>query len=438
MAESYNFSIINHEITQKLNDIKFLEIPTIEQVSSKGRFDEDKVNALIKMYQDTDAINKTILNQVILDLNDLIIKVHEYRLALQTRDKIVKGALSEDKRKLNSNGKIYRSGYEPINVTGAQNFPIPVSLKRQKYGRFYAVALDMQYSQADQKIEMTIAEQEKLNETLRAKRRRLADSYAISDEKGKYIYRKFAQVAYLGGNIKSVEWMYDEKLMEFPEEREALILHFIEEKKLRKYPCLARCFNDEMSIYSFNGQGHSYIEGNSRSKMLTDGWRSKAKDGKRYYTRQYLIQDDEKYKFIKIEPGKPMANGKIARRVESRELPYLIRKFRLEDVFAMTKKEIYPIIYPYQRDWNHKGKWIIVNRNYIDDPSCREQVNKFSAKLHQEYSKDPIRCKRIVQLRLVVPKPGTFEDMGTLEYIPSEGFRGWGDYDESLVAPRVV
>jgi hypothetical protein len=305
--------------------------------------------------------------------------------------------------------KTYRSGFAPIKAIGVQYFPVATSLKRQLYGNFYTLSFGMKSGRGTK------------------------DSKGNVKKKTKYLERSFTETYYFGREERAVSWLCRPDLLKLPEERLALARRFVEITGARKYNGLSNAYNKEMGGTSFSGQGHSFIEANSRTYMLTDGYNKSTAKESRYYTSQYLRRDPKKYQFVSVKPGREIRQlGRTSRLFTPEEVNGMIVFFGLEDVFRMTRKDIYPLIFPWKGDWNLKKNCVFVTDFYQKEMKFREQINLFCAKMHQLHvgKKSLDKLAKFRGLYLCDPKRNAI--LHKIDFLPSQYFRSLTDYDQKI------
>lgn len=306
----------------------------------------------------------------------------------------------------------------PRHVTGVQYLPVVTSLRKQGYGDFYAVSLSMKSDRGKYDAKK-------------------------NPRKTKYLDKSFSDSYSLGRNIKSVEWMVDPELLKFPEERRALIEYFLVCVKARKYHGTSQLYNSEFSGVYFYSPSKAYIESNSRSYILNDGFIKTKKKGKekkiaRCYLRQFLFAPPAQFKFILVQPGVPMSiagtesnhDDPICRTFSIEEIHDLIEKFKLDDVFQMTKKDVYSVINPRRGDWviqkNAKQEtFSCIVTDYYDKAKYAEPINNSMIAYMDKWN---VKIDKI----LICERGSNQKEEGKLKLHhvnPTRNFRSLTDYD---------
>ncbi len=335
--------------------------------------------------------------------------------------------LSEtDYSPLDRNGKPWRSGFGPIGWRGTMCLPVNTCLRRNLYGDMHSVSFLVKKKQ-----NVTAG---KKNSTI-------------------YLPRSFTKTYFLGLKKEYFSWMWeDEAVCANPRERYALILYFCRTKGCRAYRGMSSCLNAEMTGLSFNGRGHSYIEANSRSKALSDRYvarREPVGDGKkkkvpRAHLSQYLRRSDNKVVFVDPSIGSP--------NYTEEDIQAMIVKYGLQKQFAITRDQLYEVVFPWRGDWNYKRDFVMVTSYYfMKDPKYRTEINLACANMHALWIKRiserdvDEKSREIAEMsqRKMDSFKGLYlcdpETRKPLEQIPFShshfdsngvpGFRTWYDYD---------
>jgi hypothetical protein len=326
--------------------------------------------------------------------------------------------------------KKWRSGFAPIYAKGEKFLPIVTSLKRQGYREFYCVSLDMR-----EKKKTREEEKEEEDEAKELEKKGIKKEY----EPG-YLKRSPKKTYFMGRDLSNVKWMNRPDFfltMDSIMERKALIIRFLQITGAREYSGLSNTHNDEMSGPSFSGQGASFIEGNSRSFMLDDGYipYQKGVDGKRIcrsYLSQYLRCDPKEYKFTRVDTDYKFTE---------KQIDELIIYYDLQDIFKRRKEDLYPLIYPLKGDWNYKKNAVFVTDYYTspegdpEDDKFRKQVNCWCANMHDVWRNSGEEGQRKIESfrGLILCKGG--RQVKSIPFILTHDglFRSWNDYDPKFL-----
>jgi hypothetical protein len=263
---------------------------------------------------------------------------------------------TEDDEKM-PNGKPWRPGFAPTHWRGWIHLPVVTCLKRNGYGRIYSVSFHV-----------------KLKRNVSPKKHKGAT----------YLRRSFNDTYFLGRRTKFFDWMWNNpELMKNPRKRHALIYHFVKTCECRVYRGMSSCLNAEMSGISWNGGGRSYIEANSRSRILGDGYKprramikGKMKKIKQTYASQFLRRSDKKVDIRDPSIDVPAYTPE--------QISAMIREYGLEQQFATRRTELYKVIFPWKGDWNYKRDYVMVSGYYTgEDPDFQEK-KKLKPELFRE------------------------------------------------------
>ena len=304
--------------------------------------------------------------------------------------------VDEDEESINN--KKARAGYVPLDFSGCINMPVNTILRRNGYdGGFNVTCFDIKEPKDDE------------------------------NKKSRKFLRSLTACYWLG--LYHPKWLERENLVDNPQDRSDLAYEWLQRIKAPKYTSLAATYANEFNGGTFISANKSSVEPNHRSFLDNGEMLPKPRRGKRPADEPKNEMDDLRLRNYLVNPNfifkKHVPN-------RNRDFDRLVAKYKLQDIWALTREDIYGNFFPSSGDYVYRGKTIYVTEKYIDKKSAkiRGQVNR--------YILDVLRSGKEIK-RIVLCPEGANEAEGEIvlkeiDVIPVTGIglRSLSDWDGEL------